>query len=745
MVVGPSQISKIFILWLIGANIAITLAQMHIWPATVIAFVSIILLPGMVMLRVLHSSFTSVLEMILYAFALGILFLILCGLACNQLVPFLFNVSTPLTLPWLWPIWNIATLILLVVAGTINWHPQVYPRVRLRRRTFIMVLLPAILPLLAAMGAFRLNNGADDVVAMACLIGVATLLSITIAWRRKLSDAELAWCIFHMGLAILLMTSLRSFDITGHDLAREFHVFTLTSDAARWDMRSYRDAYNACLSITILPQFLGQMLGVSGLVLFKFVLQIFSALCPVAVYILLRRFVGKGSALVGIGLFISYPTFINDSAMLTRQGLAYFFLALAWGAVMGKHYRGRPSKILFLLCAVGMVLSHYSTTYVCVGTLILALGTKMLFAKRLELFANKKSLITPAVVLAVALCTFCWYGGITGTANNLRLTLQNTVRNLPSIFSGQNKSTDASSTLFFSSERSVVEIYDSYLQESQAKDVEIAPMFTPQITEDSLPLTKLGRTVKHLGWDPSSASELRALFGKSLQLVALVSVAFAVYAYFRKRDGALPLDILCLSVASVGLLAVIVVAPTVSINYGILRAFQQGLLLLLVPMVVLAIHATSYLKDWAKASLAITGMAGIFLLFSGWTTQVFGGASPALTLNNNGLYYGLYYTSRADLLSYAWLKNNISPHQDVRAANLTKAAMHDPAFPFQKTGILPGQFEPSSYIFLDQAQVVRKRFYVYHDSSPLVLTFPLDYYQTQKDQIYSTRTTGVYR
>ena len=143
--------------------------------------------------------------------------------------------------------------------------------------------------------------------------------------------------------------------------------------------------------------------------------------------------------------------------------------------------------------------------------------------------------------------------------------------------------------------------------------------------------------------------------------------------------------------------------------------------------------------------MALTGVLILFALFSGLIAQALGGVSAPITLNNRGLYYGLYYTTKADLQAYAWMKRKISPQADVRAASFSKAIMHDPKFPFFKTGILPLQKPEKAYVYLDQAQTVANKFYVYHEGDPLITTFPVQYYEDQTNKLYSTTTTGVYR
>jgi len=99
----------------------------------------------------------------------------------------------------------------------------------------------------------------------------------------------------------------------------------------------------------------------------------------------------------------------------------------------------------------------------------------------------------------------------------------------------------------------------------------------------------------------------------------------------------------------------------------------------------------------------------------------------------------------ADARSFVWLKGHVPEGSDVRAANFNRAFMHDPDYPFSEPGILPSQADADSFVYLDYAQVQTQRMYAYYDSSPITMTFPLDYFDPAKNRIYSTASTRIYR
>ena len=127
---------------------------------------------------------------------------------------------------------------------------------------------------------------------------------------------------------LLLATSLRGWGITGHDIQAEYLSFQLTNDAQHWQMSALQNAYNACLSVNILPTVLAQTTGLSGTIVFKVLLQLVFALVPVLTYLFSRRFLTRRLALVAATFTMAFPTFFTDMPYLVRQEMAFFFLAL---------------------------------------------------------------------------------------------------------------------------------------------------------------------------------------------------------------------------------------------------------------------------------------------------------------------------------------------------------------------------------------------------------------------------------
>lgn len=152
------------------------------------------------------------------------------------------------------------------------------------------------------------------------------------------------WC---AAAGLLLLTSLRGWYITGHDIQREYQVFRLAADNGHWDISSFPDPYNACLSITLLPAALARLTGIEGTYIFKVLLPLLFALTPVLVYRSVRNVAPAIVALLSAVYLMLFPTFFTDMTFLGRQEVAFFFTGCAMVVVTDTSRPFASRRLLF--------------------------------------------------------------------------------------------------------------------------------------------------------------------------------------------------------------------------------------------------------------------------------------------------------------------------------------------------------------------------------------------------------------
>ena len=138
----------------------------------------------------------------------------------------------------------------------------------------------------------------------------------------------------------------------------------------------------------------------------------------------------------------------------------------------------------------------------------------------------------------------------------------------------------------------------------------------------------------------------------------LILIGFIVFIlkkspYLRYVDS----EYKILAFVSMLLLGLVTLLPMFSIEYGILRFFQQTLIVLALPTVIGSLMVFNFLNEKARLYLSLTIFIVFFLSLSGFIPQILGGYYPQLQLNNTGAIYDSYYTHKSEFNSIKWLSN----------------------------------------------------------------------------------------
>jgi uncharacterized membrane protein len=719
-------------------------------------------------------------EGLVYSFVSVLLGVLVGGLVMNETLP-LIGIARPLDRV---PVLVAADLGLLGLAW---WSHGQWPqqgvvrrwstslRTTLAGRNRLVVTAGLLLVLGAVVGAIRLNNGAGGTTTAVMLCSAAAVIVALIKWRFQLRPGTIVTTIYLLSLALLLMTSLRGWDLTGHDIQREFHVFQLTATNGIWDISRFRDAYDACLSITILPTILARMTGMSGTYVFKVLFQLVFALCPVIVYLIARRFGSVLVAVLAAVYFASFPTFFTDMPFLCRQEIAFVFVGAVILVATNERYTVRRRQMWVAVLSVGVVLSHYSTTYVLIGLLVITWATRRVTRGGERFFAGQRERPTagrqrPAPVFGIAniavliLLTAIWTGPVTQTGGQLE---QTTTRLLSAIFGGADaaQSSDVSYSLFsalFSAKPSASSRMQSYAADTLAQTAAaraagayyplstVNQYPTPLVEEQSLPLTAMGRALDQSGID---VPLLNAIMRKGAAGLLQIFVCLGIGAVALRRAHGFRInrEFFYLAVASVLVVASQVVLPAISADYGLLRAFQQSLFVLAPFLAVGSIYAVSWLGS-RRSMLVASGIAvGFFASLTGVIPQALGGYPAQLHLNNTGQYYDLYYLHPEELAAMTWLQGQVVPSGkgSIQTAIPTDRYTFDltRAYPQIQLdeAIYPTLLRPDTYVLLGSTIVTKGQSTVFYDGDLLTYRYPVALLDRTKDLIYSSGRAAIYR
>ncbi|MEA2591933.1 MAG: hypothetical protein QOD62_1764 [Actinomycetota bacterium] len=645
-------------------------------------------------------------------------------------------------------------------------------------RDVLALTIALALPALAVLGAIRLNNGAGGGLTLLALVLALTEMSLLLLWRDRLHPGVVPLAIYGVSLALLFMTSLRGWYTTGHDVQREYHVFELTRARSVWSISAFRDAYNACLSITILPTLIQRWTRVSDPYVYKVFFQMLFALCPVLVYRLASRVSSRTAALLGVIFFVSFVTFFQDMPMLNRQEIAFLFLVAGILSLFDEAQTLRARRLWFCVFGVGMVLSHYSTTYVTIGVLAFtwAIRVAMEPARRIVrvLFPRLAHRATPpadqrgryviglGTVGFIALCAFVWSTPVTRTESGLSKTVTDAVAALRGRSGAEVKSSDVAYSILSQSKASPAQRLVSYDKESVGLTAKgrtagryynaatLSRYPTPIAADQVLPLTSLGRTLGRLGLNVAAFNAtVRQGSAKLLQILILVGLVAVLLG--RQRSWRPPPEFSCLAVANLIVVLLQLALPVLTVNYGLLRAFQQSLVIL---QVFLAAGCLVLLPGRAgRWRVLVAGVAALafFASSTGILTQMLGGYGPQLHLNNAGTYYDIYYLHPEETTAIAWLQQDLPSgtggevQSEVQADRYNFSKVQSLSQVSTFNDIYPSLIRRDAYVFLGYSNVRRSTSTISFAGDLITYHYPLAFLDDNKDLIYSNGGARVYR
>jgi uncharacterized membrane protein len=381
---------KILFSVLVGIDLLTNLLELahvnFLGTTTLISFCTCILLPGFLISLILRIGKISFWENLLIIIGLSIAFLEFGGLLLNILLP-LIGVKDPLAfqnLVWGFDIY-MALLFIFAWLRTKQFITFIHlPRYSGTKKA--LYILPVVFPILAILGAIILNNGGSNILTLILLGIIAFYCFLLVILRNKIAVDIYPYALFFIAMACLFTTSLRSWYITGHDIEVEFYVFKLTNTHHIWNMAFFPDPYNACLSITILPTILTNLLSIQDMYVYKVIFQVLFATSPLLVFFILKPYTTPIVAFLSAFLFMSFPTFITDMTMLNRQEIGFIVFGLLLYIMLNSNQNGQfytkvnvlPGgisqmdtlplaalplsirRILFIIFALSVVVSHYS-------------------------------------------------------------------------------------------------------------------------------------------------------------------------------------------------------------------------------------------------------------------------------------------------------------------------------------------------------------------------------------------------
>jgi uncharacterized membrane protein len=234
--------------------------------------------------------------------------------------------------------------------------------------------------------------------------------------------------------------------------------------------------------------------------------------------------------------------------------------------------------------------------------------------------------------------------------------------------------------------------------------------------------------------------------------------------YIEQMDS----EIYLLAVASFIFVALNIVLPVLSTEYGIYRALLQSLFIMSFLIVVATaavgdalfhfpsrLNAYMLMQPQKKEREGITFPLIVTILFflygTAFLPQLFGGNSPLLHLNNSGRYYDTYLIRSPGNSAVSWLANYVHNNPDAAVNGLHLEIDHSSVNQFISIanlsftdGIFPGMVRKDAYVFVTKPTYAKGRSTIGYKGDQVVYSYPIQFLDDNKNLLYDNGAVRIY-
>ena len=270
------------------------------------------------------------------------------------------------------------------------------------------------------------------------------------------------------------------------------------------------------------------------------------------------------------------------------------------------------------------------------------------------------------------------------------------------------------------------------------------------VPQPNLPVTSLGKSIDDTGLNVSTLNSLiRAGAARLLQLFIGLGLLSAFLSW-RKRPSRWKTQLIALSCGAIVIVALQVVVPVISTDYGVLRAFQQAMLVSGPLIAVGSYTIFRYLPENWRLRAVFAVAVVFFASLVGALPQTLGGYPAQLNLNDSGQYYDLYYTHPQDITAIKWLQSSfvgdasgprstavqMNPYTDNELQTFTNLNVNTDDFP---TLLLK-----TSYLFYGYQTSTTGQSSIFVNGDLITYNYPMALINSEYNLIYSSNGAMIY-
>ena len=607
----------------------------------------------------------------------------------------------------------------------------------------------AALPLLAVLGAERLNAGDGSVVAQGVIWAAAAVLFVGL--RRAGGDENTsALALIVASLCLLYLYSYRGYGLFGYDIQQEYQRFSATFAMQRWAPPSDGDPYAAMLSITALPTVLARLSGISGLFLFRGLYPVFTAFTPAFTFSFARRWLLGRAAYLGACFMVVLSDFASQMPALARQEVGLFYFALLLWAIFNPSLEGRRRTVAVVALMAALVVSHYSSSYVALSLFAAtwcaySAGRLVLRWARPPLRASKP-LVSFAMVAAMLSMVVVWDVGVTNSSANVTSFVSSLADNGLDVLPNDKSASVVDRYLKGTVPAGITPTgyYTETASEARKTEPWLNPFPRSVVERYPARAAPAPPTVKGVLPGLAQAVGTTDVVLDEVFLAAIgVGVLVLIGTALSKRRAGAPLEVSLLSAAALVFLAIVRLSGTVDALYNSDRAELQAAIVLSVALgatVSLAVKRAP-IASW----VTMTALAFMLVYSIGETNHLVGGGEEVTTANS-GYDYESFVIQQQEVAAARWMVATAGPKavfytDDVGQLRIWEAT---PYTGLPQNWLTPGALARGAWVYASEHNVVDGVAFGGIDGKTVSYAFPEGFLVDEYDRVYTSPATAVY-
>ena len=382
--------------------------------AQLIGFIYLTFIPGYLILRILKIHEIGNVKSLLYSVGLSIASVMFIGFIINMALP-LIGIYNPLSIIPLTVSITLYVIVLSIISYICDKDFSAPSKIETGDFFTPSFLFLTLIPFVAIFGSYSITNYHTNIISMFLLVLIA--LTFILVVFDKIPKKWYTFTVWIVSISLLYVSSLISPYVWGWDIQNEYYLANLVMNFSYWNS-ALPDAYNSMLSIVMLAPTYSLLTNLRLDYILKIVYPFLFSLVPLGLYKIFKTQTDNSKiAFIAVFLFISFNTFYIELLALTREMTAELFLVLLLLLILNRKLKTNL-MVLMAIFSMGLVVSHYSTTYFFIIALI---GVSILLAifnlSKFNLsrdninFSGNKTLlfVLPSITAFIILFAYLWY------------------------------------------------------------------------------------------------------------------------------------------------------------------------------------------------------------------------------------------------------------------------------------------------------------------------------------------------